>query len=436
MKKVLIITYYWPPSGGVGAQRWLKMAKYLPEFGWQPVIFTPDNPDFSVKDESGFSDVRPETEIIKLPIWEPYQLFNSLKKSGNKSELKQGLVLENKNQSWIDKLSIWVRGNMLIPDPKRFWIKPAARFLEGIIESNDIDLIVTTGPPHSMHLIGNRLKKKTGLPWIADFRDPWSKWDLLDKLKTSSAVKNIHKRLEKKVLMNADEVITVSNRLAQELAQNRESEVKVITNGFDEEVNLPDHSNLEDKFIISHVGLLNEMRDPQNLWKVLEELCVENQELEQKLEVRLGGIVSESIMANFEQYSLLRGKIKLLDYMPHSEIYDEYSKASVLLLILNNTDNGKWILPSKLFEYLYTNKPILMLGEEQSDAADILSKFENNSVANFNDFELIKSSILNHFQRFKLRAIANSNSDEVMIYSRKNLTRQLSEMMNKVVAND
>lgn len=432
MKKVLIITYYWPPSGGVGAQRWLKMAKYLPQYGWQPVIFTPENPDFSIKDNSGFRDINPETEVIKSPIWEPYQVFNSLKKGGKK-DLKQGLVLENKKQSWLDKLSIWLRGNMLIPDPKRFWIKPAARFLERIVKSNEIDLIVTTGPPHSMHLIGKRLKKKTGLPWIADFRDPWSKWDLLDKLNTSSVVRIIHKRLERKVLTQSDAVITVSNRLAQEFEKVRKSEVGVITNGYDDQDAIPfKKTETNSKFIISHVGLLNEMRDPTNLWVALDELCCENGDFKESLEVRLGGIVSESITASFDRYQALSSRIKVLDYLPHEEIYEEYIKASLLLLILNNTNNGKWILPSKLFEYIHVGKPVLMLGEQQSDSAEIVQKFEGNTVADFQDKEKIKKAILDNFHRYKAGTTVESENDYSLQFSRRELTGQLANLMNKI----
>ncbi|MDH5365712.1 MAG: glycosyltransferase family 4 protein [Cyclobacteriaceae bacterium] len=431
MKKVLIITYYWPPSGGVGAQRWLKFAKYLRNHGWEPIIFTPENPDFDVKDLSGEIDVANDMEVLKLPIWEPYQLFKTLKGKSKKTKLKQGLVLESKNKTLLDKISIWLRGNVLIPDPRIFWLKPATKFLDDIIESKAIDVVISTGPPHSMHLIGLKIRQKYNVKWIADFRDPWSKWDLLDKLGTSYLAKLWHRKLEKKVLQKADLVLTVSNRLAKSFMQLGANNVEYITNGYDEEDYFERKEIKPSKFVLSHVGLLNEMRNPVLLWQVLEELCQSDSEFASNFEFRLGGIVSGSIVEKIGNSDYLKNNVVFIDYIPHQQIYDEYSKASLLLLIINNTDNSQWILPSKLYEYIYSGQPILMLGQLESDAADIISTFESSIVVDFEDKELLKSAILHFYSLFKKgHHISNTDNEKIEKYSRKYLTRELAKLMD------
>lgn len=160
MHKVLIITYYWIPSGGAGVQRWVKFAKYLPTYSILPTIYTPKNPEYPSIDHSLETDISPLVNVIKTQIWEPYNIYRQL--FGKKGEkINAGFISENKKSGWKEKLSIWIRGNCLIPDPRKFWIKPSVRYLKKYLVENNIDTIITTGPPHSMHLIGLRLKKKT-----------------------------------------------------------------------------------------------------------------------------------------------------------------------------------------------------------------------------------------------------------------------------------
>jgi hypothetical protein len=210
-KKVLVIAYYWPPSGGSGVQRWLKFVKYLPQFDWKPYVFTPENPSFTIKDESLNKDVPAEAVVIRYPIWEPYEAFAKVSGVfGSKKTFSPADVVK-KNKSLFQKISTWVRGNFFIPDPRMFWVKPSVKFLKTYLVENNIGTIITTGPPHSMHLIGHELKKlRPSIKWIADFRDPWSEWQLLDSLMVTKVVRKKHQQLELKVLTCADEVITAT----------------------------------------------------------------------------------------------------------------------------------------------------------------------------------------------------------------------------------
>ena len=435
MKKVLIITYYWPPNAGVGVQRWLKFSKFLPEYGWQPIIFTPENPDFNIKDKSLDANIDQSTEVLQIPIWEPFSIFDKITGGKNKKNVKQGLVLEKSKPSWKDKIFIWIRGNLFIPDPRRFWVKPAVKFLEKYIKENNIQAIVTTGPPHSMHLIGLKLKQKTGIKWLADFRDPWSHWDLHEKLLVGKWALNYHKKMECRVLHTADTVVTVSNNLARDLGMLGGREVDVITNGVDED----DFSALlnrvvkVDKFRISYFGLLNEMRDPTVLWEVLTTICLENVDFQDDLELNIGGIVSETILGNLKKNKQLSTALNYKSYIPHKQVFEELQRSALLLVILNKTDNARWIIPAKLFEYLVTGKEILLLGPKNSDAANVLAEAKAGVTVEFDEKEKLKAKILKAYQNYKS---GNSQLQTVDFskYSRKKLTGNLSVLLEKITA--
>ncbi|MEQ8573812.1 MAG: glycosyltransferase, partial [Fulvivirga sp.] len=337
MKKVLIITYYWPPSGGGGVQRWLKFAKYLPEFGWEPIIFTPENPDFDIQDESLLKDASPELEVIKLPIWEPYSLFAKVNR-GQKP--KQGLINGGEKKSFFNSVALFIRGNFFIPDPRRFWVRPSVKFLSRIIEDNKIDVVVTTGPPHSIHLIGLGLKKKLGVKWLADFRDPWSKWDMLEQFKMLPLAKYMHKRLERKVLANADEVLTVSQSWSKEFEQIHQRKYSVITNGFDaEDFELESNTTTSNELVISHFGLINEFRNPINFWKATKEMVANNPET--KFKINLFGTIASKILRMLESDDVLKTVVEIKNPVSHDQVLKEYQKSDVLLLLLNNTDNAQ-----------------------------------------------------------------------------------------------
>ena len=368
-KKVLIVTYYWPPSGGGGVQRWLKFAKYLPDFGWEPIIFTPENPQFDQVDESLLEDVDPQLEVLKFPIWEPYHLF---KKITGKRELKQGQVLEDGDNSFMKKLSIWLRGNLFIPDPRRFWIKPSVEYLNGLVKSNNIKTIISTGPPHSMHLIGMKVKMANPtINWVADFRDPWSEWDILHKFSLTKFSLNKHKALEQKVLKTANHILTVSENWKSDFERLGARRASTITNGYDSEDITASHSRM-DKFRVCHLGMLNDFRNPEVFWQALTEILEANENFREDFELSLVGILSEKVSSQLEQNELLKPRVVLQDYVAHSEVNKVYTESSVLLLILNDSTNAKGHLPGKLFEYLAASVPIIGIGDTNGDASKIL----------------------------------------------------------------
>ena len=423
MKKVLIITYYWPPAGGSGVQRWLKFSKYLPQNGWKPYIFTPDSPSFDVKDEDLISDIHIETEVWTTPIWEPYSLKDKL---FGKSESSNAGIIQYKS-STENKIMNWVRGNIFIPDPKVFWVKPSIKLLNKKIKEEGITHVVSTGPPHSMHLIALGLKKQNpDLKWVADFRDPWSELDLLNEFHLTKKSKQKYRKLEKEVLQNADVTLTVSETWVESFKILGSNNVKLITNGFDvDDFEVREREN--DKFIIGHFGLLNHLRNPKNLWKTLHDLCDENPDFNEKLEIRLSGNIDTEVLQNITQYFHLKNKVKVLGYLSHKEVLREYNESSVLLLLLFNSESGIGNYPGKIFEYFAAKRPILGFGPKESDTQKLMEKTESGNYHYYEDVNL-KENIISLFENKEEFVV----SDEINNFTRKKLTKQLSVLLNKM----
>lgn len=420
-KKVLIITYYWPPSAGSGVQRWLTFSKYLPSMGWDPVIFTPENPDFDLQDETLADKIDPRVEVLHFPIWEPYHLFRKLKgqKSGDTAK-----VLEKENRSWKDKLGIWLRGNLLIPDPRIFWVKPSVNYLLDIVDKNKFDFIITTGPPHSLHLIGEKLNRKTGIPWLADFRDPWSKWEFLDTLSMTAWVKSQHRKLESKVLKTATLVTTISPTFQQDLEEISGRKVVLLTNGFDTESlpnNLYEPITPNDHVEIVYTGIIDSIRDPIPFLEALQEAFETSGK---SVKLRFVGKVSESVYTFIQNNTWLNQHVSMEGYVSHDKVFDYYKRANLLLLILTNTKNAKGNIPGKLFEYMATGRPVIALGDPAGDSAEILQNANAGDVFNHAD----RQGICNYLRNFKPQETYILSS-KVEKYSRQNLTRQLSEIL-------
>lgn len=399
---MLIITYYWPPAGGGGVMRWLKMAKYLPEYGWQPVIHTPENPDPSVIDESLLAEVPAEAEVISTPIWEPYDLFRKLTGKSKESRFKSGYISEASRGSLKERVAVFIRGNLLIPDPRVFWVKPSVRFLRKYLAEHPVDLIISTGPPHSMHLIALKLKKYMKVPWLADFRDPWTGIDFYHRLKITGLADRMHHRLEKRVLTSAGVVTVVSPGMKRSLEALAGREVHVVYNGFDPaDFEGPCHpaelaENESSRFIISHFGAFNRDRNPSALWTALERLVSEIPTFGEKLKIRLIGQTDETILREIRGRGLGE-QLEVLPHLEHREGLRLLGNSAVLLLPLNDSPNAREILPGKMYEYMALGRPILAIGPEDSDCEDILIQTSAGSSHSFSDVEGIHSALEKEF---------------------------------------
>lgn len=430
-QKVLIITYYWPPSGGSGVQRWLKFVKYLVRLGWEPIVYTPENPSFALRDESLLKDVPPEAEVIKLPIWEPYEIFYRFSKLLGKKKPAPSDFVTTQSKSRFQKLAAWVRGNFFIPDARVFWVKPSVTFLQDFIQSNQIETIITTGPPHSMHIIGLRLKKKwPQLKWVADFRDPWSEWDLLDTLALSGLARKLHKRQEKAVQTHANSVITIAPYHADRLKALGGRHVDLITNGFDDEdFNTITHTRT-DKFTLRHIGVVDELRDPRPLMDAIRVACTQHEAFARAIQVEFIGNVNSAFRKFVNEDRVLSQVVSFREQIPHTELLRLYGSTDLQLLVLAYTAIAPGNLPGKFFEYMASGNPILAIGPVQGDAAQVLRETGTGEIFERTDAAGISASLINSFEAWK-----NNKSvvvRDVSRYTRINLTRQLIALLERV----
>jgi len=425
-KKILIITYYWPPAGGPGVQRWLKFAKYLPDFGWKPVIYTPENPNYPLIDETLMKDIPNDIEMVRTKIWEPYQLAEKLNKSNKK--FKAGQFDVGENQSWKSRLSIWVRGNFFIPDARVFWVKPSIQFLEKYLKENKIDVVVTSGPPHSLHLIGLGLKHKLPhIKWIADFRDPWTEISYYKHLKLTKSSDKKHRQLESTVFKNADITLATSYTDAENFRKAGANAV-CITNGFDETDTHETPKGQKSKtFTLSYIGVLEQLRNPENLWKALDELVKENIGFSKNFSLKLVGRIDDKILASLENSSL-KNHILNLGYLSHGKAVEEMQNSDLLLITNFPNESSKGIIPGKIFEYLASGKQILSFGPDKADVEKILEDTRAGKHFSYTHSETVKQFVLEKFELWK-SGDHSENTQQIEQFSRKNLTQQLAEIL-------
>ena len=438
MKRVLIISYYWPPTGGSGVQRWVKFAKYLPEEGWQPVIYTPENPEQLAKDTSLEAEVPEETEVIKTHIIEPYELYKKvLRKSGHSKEAVEVNPVNAQHKSLLQKAAMWVRGNLFRPDPRCLWIRPSVRVLKKYLAEHPVDLIVSTGPPQSMHLIGLRLARETGLPWIADFRDPWTRIFYFKHLQMTKATERWHEKMEKKVLDEASAVVAVSPLVQQEFQAMTDTPVELITNGFDEcdfegSECTEAYGGPEKNFTITHTGLFAADGNPTVLWDVLSEKCAKDEQFRKLLKIKLIGKNDEQIIKALEDRGL-KDMLEDMGYQPHSAAVQEQRTASVLILPLRKEPEYKAVLPGKLFEYLASFRPVLGIGQTDGAMAMILNETKTGKVIDWEDKEGI-SEYIEKCWKMHLEGRLTTEGADLSHFTRRSITRRMVQLFERLAS--
>ena len=432
MKKVLIISYYWPPSGGAGVQRWLKFVKYLRDFGWEPIVYCPENPEYPETDSSLFKDIPAGLEVLKHPIWEPYQAYKKLLGQKKEDKINAAFLSEKKKNKFLEDFSVWIRGNFFIPDARKFWIRPSVRFLGKYLKEHPVEVVISTGPPHSMHMIAMQLAENGNIPWLADFRDPWTNIDFYKDLKLTPGADRKHHKLEMQVLRQASVVTVISNTMSEDFSKLFQRSYEVITNGYDS-ADIPDIPVVPDeKFSIAHIGTLVSSRNPETLWQALKILLTTHPDLSRDLELKLVGKVDLTVTESLEHHGLSRF-VRRVEYMPHDEVVKCQQESQVLLLIINNTPNSKMILTGKFFEYMAAQRPILCLGPTDGDAARILNETQTGLIAEFGDVETMKAHVLQYFEAFQ-KGNLRAGGRGLEKYSRKALTQKLAQVLDHISA--
>lgn len=433
-RKVLIITYYWPPSGGAGVQRWLKFVKYLRNFGWEPVVYTPENPEYPAIDNSLLKDIPQGIEIVRTPIWEPYSFYKKLVGAKKNERINAGFLSEKKRPGLAERFSIWLRGNFFIPDARKFWINPSIKFLVKYLKQHPVDAIVSTGPPHSMHMIALGVKKRTGLPWLADFRDPWTNIDFYHELMLSSWADRKHHKQEMSVLKKADEVVVISNSMKTDFLKLLKRDYSVITNGYDQDDIAGVDARIDERFSVAHIGTMVKTRNPLLLWEVLSEEVLKDTDFANELEIKLVGSVDYSVTESIEAAGL-GNYVNKISYVPHNEVVKIQQQSQVLLLLINDTPNAKVILPGKFFEYMAARRPILCIGPRDGDAAEVILETNAGYVSEKDDKESIRKAINELYSRFRTgKNIVDSKG--IARFSRESLTGRMAECLSVISGQD
>lgn len=427
MKRILIITYYWPPAGGPGVQRWLHFVRYLPQYQIEPTVLIPENPFYPIQDTELLKEIPAGVRILKIPISEPYR-WAKLFSAGATRKMSSG-ILPGKKAGFLEKCLLFIRGNFFVPDARVGWVNPVVAFLKDYLPENHIDTIVTTGPPHSLHLIGSKLKKQFPLSWIADFRDPWTAIGYHRQLRLLPWARKKHKKLEKAVLQEADAFIVTSQLLKKQFEKRTQKPIVCVTNGFEPPIKSTYFPVEKPAFVLLHTGSLLTGRNTPALWQALAEFNSENEEFSQLLRIRLVGVVSESIVQNIKTAGL-EDNLEVVEYQPHDKILQLQQQAAVLLLAEIDTEETRLIIPGKLFEYYMAKRPILAIGPRDWEVEQMLNETQSGKYFNHSDVSGIKNQLKLWFE-LHLAGKNQVATTGIEKYSRKNLTGQLAEFIHQ-----
>lgn len=425
MKKVLIITYYWPPAGGPGVQRVLKFVKYLPKFGWEPIILTVENGEYPAIDESLLYEIPTNIKVYKTKSFEPFNLYKGL--TGQKGNIPTHILNKSENESIIQKFAKWIRANLFIPDARKGWIPSIVKKGLEIVEQEKPDLIFSSSPPHSLQVGAMKLAMRTNLKWVADFRDPWTDGFWLKDLPRTKYASKKDLDFELSVLKNSNAVISVSQSIIELFKRKIENNYYVLPNGYDESDFADLTREQSDVFKIVYAGSLRDSQIPHNLFKALASL--KEQRLIEKLELHFIGTVHPDAVKIITNNNL-QDLVTFHKYMTHNKLLKHVINANMLLLTIPNTPNNEGILTGKLFEYVASKNYILGFGPKNGDAAKIINELNCGIMFEFS--ENPEQVILDKYNEW-LKDSGKQIDNNAEKYTRKNLTRELSEIFDSLI---
>ena len=429
MKKVLILTYYWPPSGGPGVQRILHFCKYLPQFGWEPIVLTVAEGEYPERDETLLQQISPSLKVVKTKSLEPFGLYRQVLGKSKEEKITTFVLTESSKGSLLKRLSAFIRANIFIPDARIGWYPFAVKKGLDIIKKEKIDLLFSTSPPNSVNVIAQKLAEKSKIKWVADYRDPWTDVFYYHQLKRTKWASALDRKKEQQALQKARSVITVSPEIVRLFQSKASNNYFVIPNGFDEDDFKRDYSLLNNGvFRIVHTGHLAGNQNPVGLWQALADL-VNNTTFSKSLQLLFCGRVHEDIYKSLKHYKLDK-YCTFQNYKPHDKIVDILKSASLLYFVIPTCSYSKGILTSKLFDYLGATRPILGIGPADGDAAAILKETQAGEMFDNKNSESIRHYILKLFEK---KHVYQGNNTVIQKYTRKNQTKQLADIFNTLV---
>lgn len=428
MKKVLIITYYWPPAGGPGVQRVLKFAKYLPQFGWEPVILTVENGNFPAIDEGLVEEIPENLKVYRTKTLEPFAIYNKFQ-GKDKSSAVDTFTITKTGKSFKDKLGNAIRSYFFIPDARKGWRPFAVKKGLEIIKQEKIDLIFSSSPPHSLQLIAKKLSKETKLPWVADFRDPWSTAFWLDESQKKGWVNKQNIKKESAVFKDLNHFTTVSHGVLdsfKNLYPHIKENSTLLYNGYDTSDFEAIAKVKNEKFTIRYVGTLAMSQNPELLFESLAQIKRNSAEVASKLKVEFWGKFDQAIKDSVDKYDVA-DIVEFYGYVSHAKAVELMQNGDMLILVI---PEGKGILTGKLFEYIATGNQVLGFGPKDCEAQILVEK---NGFGFFaHSANQLVNSILEDVVQWESGKLSTKQSGKEQ-FSRKKLTEKLSTVFNKTL---
>ena len=439
MKRVLMISYYFPPSGGPGVQRVLKFVKYLPAFGWQPTVLTvaPEHAAYPDLDPTLAEEIPPTVRVVRTRSWDPYAVYARVQGKAKDEMVGVGFVKEGEAVSTRQRLGRWVRANVFLPDARVGWVpfaRPAARRL---FKEEAFDVICTSGPPHSTHLVGRLLRRRFDTRWVVDMRDPWTDISYYGDLPHTAPARRVDARLERSVLSTADAVISVSDGVGRLLkARAALQHYETLPNGYDP-ADIPtvdaSSSRRGDRFVVAHVGTLSGQQHAPGLVQALARHAEADPAWRARLEIRFVGHVDGTILAAYRDAGL-GDALTLVPYVPHAEAIGHMREADLLMVAVQHVENNEGVTPAKVFEYLSIGTPTLALAPPEGDLARILHATGGGDTFDHEDADGIAAFIAEHAARIA-RGDPPPRPDTTALhaYDRKVLTERLAALFDRFV---
>ena len=423
-KTIGILAYYWPPAGGSGVQRWLRFANHLCDLGWDVHVFTFKNPKYPIREKSSLEIINPKIKVNKIKGFE----FPKFMTSPSENILFNNYYSDySSTRSYMydqvaRKFIYTLRELFLFPDARRFLINPSYKFLKNYFRKHTLNHLITTGPPHSMHLAGMKLKKDSGIKWIADFRDPWSNFFQNKLLNELDLTIKKHEKAEADVLKNCDGVFTTSESLKSKFSiKNKNS--YYVPSGFEKEIESTDHN----KFRIIYAGSMKEIQNPKNLWLALHDLIKSDEKFKDLLEIILIGNIDRRVINSIE-FKKIRDR-KILSYMSKKQLDDEISKSQLQVVCSVNYPDSDDIVPGKFFHYLSSKKNIIGISNKGSDLEKIINETKSGMSFDYDNYEDLKNYIYKCYQVFLKGVKPKKELDE------KYLSINIAKKIEQIVLN-
>lgn len=427
-------------------QRGLKMVKYLSSAGWEPIVLTVDPAQASYPDldPAMLEDIPDGAHVERTRSWDPYAVYARIMGKSKNEAVGVGFLGAD-HTSWKERMARWVRANLFLPDARVGWVRHAVRAGMKLAESPGFDAIVSTGPPHSAHLIGQRLAAATGRPWVADLRDAWPDPAYQHMLPASKWALGKDRRLRNRALGTSDERVAVTNDLAYHMGKALSVPFEVIRNGFDPEdmdrvrgisreswPSMAGNPILDDDFLIVHTGNLSPARDPEPVWDVLS--TKESADAWPRLRLVFVGNVDPIIMQRATKV-LGDDRVSTIPYVPHDEAIAWMLAASLLLLPINRVMGSAGIVTGKIYEYLASGRPVLALGEPGGEADGLLTESGGGELFGYTDVGSVKACIERHYRAWERgEPVTGASPDRLEPYSRKSQAAALARLLDRVVA--